>query len=44
MIDIKFNYKEKKTKIECNTAEHVIDIFKRFASENNLDFNNLLFF
>jgi len=44
MIDIKFNYKEKKTKIKCNTAEHVIDVFKRFASENNLDFNNLLFF
>ena len=43
MIDIHFNYKEKKTQFNCSIAEPIIEVFKRFASENNVDFNDLLF-
>ena len=44
MIDIQFNYKEKKTKINCNRVEHTIDVCQKFATEAKLKYDNLLFF
>ena len=44
MVDIQFNYKDKKTNIKCKKNDNVYYVFKRFASDNNLDFCNLMFY
>ena len=44
MIEIQFNYREKKTKIKCNKIENINDVFHKFSSEAKLNFDNLLFF
>ena len=44
MVDIQFNYKDKKTNIKCKRNDNVYKVFKRFASDNNLDFCNLMFY